>query len=626
MLIGRRLSRIFAVTLLAILACACRRDTADPQAFRFVIGVSLANLTEPWRINMSAEIKAQAAAYKDLRVVFADAADSSDRQVQDVEKLLASGIDLLIISPTDAEALTPVIASAYKGRHVPVILLDRSVIGYDYTLFIGPDNQLIGKQVGQYVAGLLGGEGGEVMEILGRAGSPPVTDRSLGFREAISHAKNIRIVGTISADWLRDKAEDELAAWLRKHPPVDVIFAQNDAMAFGAYKAARRLGITGIKFVGIDGLPGPEGGQEMVISGQFSATFTCPTGGREAVIYAMDILNHVEGIPKKMILRTTLLTREAIAKGALSPTPTPRVPIWSPEHRIVLGFAQVGKESDWRLANTESIKAAAREAGIELIFRDGEQRQENQIKAIREFIARKVDIISFSANVESGWGEVLREAKAAGIPVFIIDRPVDEKDESLWVTLMGSDFLEEGRRAAQWLVEYMNTDKQVDIVELQGTIGSAPAIDRKIGFEEVLKEYPNYSIIRSESGDFFRNTGEEVMRKILRELAENGKTFNVLFAHNDDMAIGAIKAMEEVGLRPGKDVVVVSVDAIGDAFRAMIGGKLNCSVECTPLLGPLLMKTVKDYFAGKTLPVRIVTSEEVFPAEVARRALPGRKY
>jgi len=620
----RRAVRIAAVLILSMLAWACQRDGTAPQAFEFVIGVSLANLTEPWRINMNSEIKAQAAISEDLRVVFSDAADSAERQVRDVQKLLDSGIDLLIISPTDAEALTPVIADAYNERGIPVVLLDRSVIGYDYTLFIGPDNRLIGKQVGLYVAELLGEEGGEVMEILGRAGSPPVTDRSLGFREAISHSPNIRIVGAISADWLRDKAEDELIAWLQAHPSVDVIFAHNDAMAFGAYKAAKRLGIKGIKFVGIDGLPGAEGGQEMVNRGQFSATFTCPTGGREAVIYAMDILHNVEGIPKKMILRTTLLTRETIAKGALSPTP--RVPASSPDHKIVLGFAQVGKESDWRLANTESIKSAAREAGIDLIFRDGEQRQENQIMAIREFIAKKVDIIAFSANVQSGWGEVLREAKAAAIPVFIIDRPVDEKDESLWVTLMGSDFLEEGRRSAQWLVNYMNTDRQVNIVELQGTIGSAPAIDRKIGFEEVLKDYPNYTIIHSESGDFFRHTGEEVMRKILQELGEKGQSFDVLFAHNDDMAIGAIKAMEEVGLRPGKDVVIVSVDAIGDAFKAMIAGKLNCSVECTPLLGPLLMKAVKDYFAGKTLPVRIVTSEEVFPAEVARKARAGRKY
>jgi ABC-type sugar transport system substrate-binding protein len=607
---------------LSLLFGSCRREDNGPPPFEFLIGVSMANLTEPWRINMDGEIKEEAAKHKNLRVVFTDAADSSERQILDVKKLLAQGIDLLIVSPTDAEALTPVIAEAYDK--IPVILLDRSVIGYDYTLFIGPDNQLIGKQAGQYIAELLRENGGEVVEILGRSGSPPVTDRSRGFLEGIAHAKNIKVVDEIYADWLRDKSEDRITEWLRTHESVDVIFAQNDAMAYGAYRATEKLGITGIKFVGIDGLPGPEGGIEMVERGIFAATFTCPTGGKEAVIYAMDILHHEEGIPKKMILRTTLLTKKTLEEGI--PTPVSQKRSSGADGKITLGFAQVGKESDWRLANTESIKTAAREAGIELLFRDGEQRQENQIKAIREFIEKKVDVIAFSANVESGWGEVLREAKAAGIPVFIIDRPVDEKDESLWVNLMGSDFLEEGRRSAQWLVKYMDTDQPVNIVELQGTIGSAPAIDRKIGFEEVLKGYPNYKIIHSESGDFFRSTGEEVMRRILAELKENGESFDVLFAHNDDMAIGAIKAMEEVGLRPGKDIVIVSVDGIRDAFKMMIAGKLNCSVECNPLLGPQLMKAVKDYFAGKELPVRIVTSEDVFPADVARELLRSRKY
>jgi ABC-type sugar transport system substrate-binding protein len=618
----RGLRRILACLALAALAFSCRNSRTGVEAFQFVIGVSMANLTEPWRVNMHNEIEAEAARFKNLRVVFTDAADSGARQIQDVDKLLKLGIDLLIVSPIDSAMLTPKITEVHA--RIPVILLDRFVEGYDYTLFIGPDNQLIGKQAGQYVAGLLGSKGGKIVEILGRAGSPPVTDRDVGFRDAISRERNIAIVGAISADWLRDKAEDELTAWLRRHPPVDVIFAQNDAMAYGAYRAARKLDIKGITFVGIDGLPGPEGGIEMVKNGSFSATFTCPTGGKEAVIYAMDILHHEEGIPKKMILRTSLLTARTIAQGALSPAP--RVRASRPDHRIVLGFAQVGKESDWRLANTESIKSAAREAGIDLVFVDGEQRQEKQIQAIRTFISQKVDVIAFSAGVESGWGQVLREAKAAGIPVFIIDRPVDEKDESLWVTLMGSDFFEEGRRAARWLVAHMNTDRPVNIVEISGTIGSAPAIDRTIGFEEVLKGHPNYKIIHSESGDFFRNIGEEVMRRILVELRVKNERMDVLFAHNDDMAIGAIKAMEEVGLRPGRDVVIVSVDAIRDAFKAMIAGKLNCSVECSPLLGPQLMKAVKDYMSGKELPVRIVTAEEVFPAEVARKDLPGRKY
>jgi simple sugar transport system substrate-binding protein len=613
--------RLLPLSFLLLALAGCR-PAPGPRAFDYVIGVSLANLTEPWRINMRDEIMAEAGRHRNLRIVFTDAADSNSRQIQDVRTLLDSGIDLLIISPNQSEALSPVITEAYQ--RIPVILLDRSVIGFDYSMFIGPDNRLIGKQAGQYVASILGEKGGRIVEILGRSGSPPVLDRSIGFQEAIARQGNITIVDTLVADWLRDKAEDELAAWLRKNGRVEVIMAQNDAMADGARRAAGKLGIGGIQVVGIDGLPGPGGGIELVKSGALDATFTCPTGGKEAVIYALDILHHEEGIPKKMILRTSLVTRQTIDSGALAASPRPRLP--GPEHRILLGFAQVGKESDWRLANTESIKRAARQAGIELIFVDSEQQPEKQLEAVRSFIARKVDIISFSPIVESGWEPVLREAKAAGIPVFITDRAVDVKDESLWVTLMGSDFVEEGRRAARWLIGHLDTTKPVNVVELQGTIGSAPAIDRKIGFEEVLSQYPNYRIIESRSGDFFRSVGKEVMQDILKELAARNLRMDVLFAHNDDMALGAIAAMEAAGLKPGKDVVIVSVDGIRDAFKAMIAGKLNCSVECSPLLGPQLMKAVKDFMSGKDLPVRIVTSEVVFPAEVARAVLPTRKY
>jgi galactofuranose transport system substrate-binding protein len=612
---------LFLLLPLLLVLATCRPAVRDATPFDYVIGVSMANLTEPWRINMRDEIMAEAGTRKNLRVVFTDAADSNSRQIQDVHTLLDSGIDLLILSPNESEALSPVITEAY--RRIPVILLDRSVIGFDYTLFIGPDNRLIGKQAGQYVTELLGGKGGKIVEILGRSGSPPVLDRSLGFREAIAPRHNITIVGTIVADWLRDKSEDELTAWLSKNGRVDMIFAQNDAMAEGAHRAATKLGIRGIRVVGIDGLPGPHGGIELVRSGALSATFTCPTGGKEAVIYAMDILHREEGIPKKMILRTSLVTEKTIESGALGAPARPRLP---PDHRIVLGFAQTGTESNWRLANTDSIKTAARQAGIDLVFVDSEGRPEKQIAAVRSFIARKVDIIAFSPIVESGWEPVMREAKAAGIPVFLSDRTVDVKDESLWTTFMGSDFVEEGRRSARWLINYMKTDKPVNIVELLGTIGSAPEIDRTSGFKEILRDHPNYRIIVSESGNFERSTGKEVMQRILRDLARKGAKLDVLFAHNDDMAIGAIGAMEAVGLKPGKDVVIVSVDGIRDAFTAMIAGKLNCSVECSPLLGPQLMKAVKDYMEGKDLPVRLITSERVFPAEVARAVLPSRKY
>ncbi|KYG06212.1 LacI family transcriptional regulator [Sorangium cellulosum] len=296
----------------------------------------------------------------------------------------------------------------------------------------------------------------------------------------------------------------------------------------------------------------------------------------------------------------------------------------SEKKKITLGFSQIGAESEWRTANTKSIEEAAKAAGIELKFSDAQQKQENQIKAIRSFIAQKVDVIAFSPVVETGWEPVLREAKAAKIPVILTDRAVDTKDDSLWVTFMGSDFVEEGRRAAKWLVE-KTKDQQgtVNIVELQGTVGSAPAIDRKKGFEEIIKDKPNFKILRSQTGDFTRAKGKEVMEAFLKA---EGKNINVLYAHNDDMAIGAIQAIEEAGMKPGQDILIISIDAVKGAFEAMMAGKLNVTVECSPLLGPQLMSAVNDLMAGKTLPKRIVTEEGVFPMETAAAEFPKRKY
>lgn len=302
------------------------------------------------------------------------------------------------------------------------------------------------------------------------------------------------------------------------------------------------------------------------------------------------------------------------------------LPAWAADgKKIVLGFSQIGAESAWRTANSASIKQAAKDAGIELKFADAQQKQENQIKALRAFIAQKVDVIALSPVVETGWGTVLREARAAGIPVILTDRLVKEADESLWVSFMGSDFVEEGRRAGRWLVDRVKGGKdEVRIVELQGTVGAAPALDRKKGFEEAIKADPRLKIVRSQTADFSRAKGKEVMEAFLK--AEAGKKVHVLYAHNDDMALGAIQAIEEAGLKPGQDVLVISIDGVRGAFEAMVAGKLNVTVECSPLLGPALMQAVKDLKAGKTLPRRMVTEEGVFPAEVAAKELPQRKY
>ena len=299
------------------------------------------------------------------------------------------------------------------------------------------------------------------------------------------------------------------------------------------------------------------------------------------------------------------------------------------EKQIVLGFSQIGAESEWRTANTRSIQSAAKEAGIDLRFSDAQQKQENQIKALRSFIAQRVDVIAFSPVVETGWETVLREAKAANIPVILTDRAVEVSDESLYLSLIGSDFVEEGRKAGRWLLEHFANDPtkaamaEINIVELQGTVGSAPANDRKRGFAEVIGTDRRFKIIRSQTGDFTRAKGKEVMEAFLKA---EGRRINVLFAHNDDMAIGAIQAIEEAGFKPGTDITIVSIDGVKGAFEAMIAGKLNVTVECNPLLGPQLMDAVKEVAAGRPIPRRIVTEEGVFPRETAAEVLPTRQY
>ncbi|HKU89046.1 MAG TPA: ABC transporter substrate-binding protein [Steroidobacteraceae bacterium] len=291
--------------------------------------------------------------------------------------------------------------------------------------------------------------------------------------------------------------------------------------------------------------------------------------------------------------------------------------------RIVLGFSQIGAESEWRTANTESIKSAAATMNIDLRFADAQQKQENQIKALRSFIAQKVDVIAFSPVVETGWDTVLQEARAAKIPVILTDRSVTA-DPSLYAGFIGSDFVEEGRKAGRWVTErFKDATTDVNIVELQGTVGAGPAIDRKKGFEEIIATNPHLKIIRSQSGDFTRSKGKEVMEAFLK--AETRK-IHVLYAHNDDMAIGAIQAIEEAGIKPGRELLIVSVDAVKGAFEAMIAGKLNATIECNPLLGPQLMTSATEVVAGRTIPKRIVVDEQVFTMETAKQHIQQRKY
>ena len=291
--------------------------------------------------------------------------------------------------------------------------------------------------------------------------------------------------------------------------------------------------------------------------------------------------------------------------------------------KITLGFAQVGAESGWRTANTKSVQESAKTAGVTLKFSDAQQKQANQIQSIRSYIQQKVDVIAFSPVVESGWDTVLIEAKNAKIPVILTDRAVDSKDTSLYKTFLGSDFVKEGNKAGEWLVkDSANATGEVRIAELQGTTGSAPAIDRQKGFKEAIAADPKLKIVKSQTGDFTRAGGKAVMEQFLKA---NPK-IDVLFAHNDDMALGAIEAIEAAGLTPGKDIKIISIDAVKDGMTALSEGKINYIVECNPLLGPQLMETAKKVVAGETVPTRIETKETTFDQEQAKAALPTREY
>ncbi len=287
---------------------------------------------------------------------------------------------------------------------------------------------------------------------------------------------------------------------------------------------------------------------------------------------------------------------------------------------VIIGYAQIGAESEWRAANTKSIKDTAEQLGIELKFLDAQQKQENQIEAVRKLIIQKVDLIGISPIVENGWDEVFREARDAGIPIILVDRRANVPAD-LYVTYLGSDFLEEGRNAARMLTRLV--DGKAKIVELAGTIGSAPANDRYQGFRQVLANFSQMDIIDSQSGDFTRAGGKQVMQSFLEKY---GDSITAVFAHNDDMALGAITAIEEYGLKPGVDIKIVSVDAARGAFEAMIEGKLNATIECNPLLGPGFFEIAMKVINGEPVPKWVQSEEGIFLPENAAEILPTRKY
>ena len=273
---------------------------------------------------------------------------------------------------------------------------------------------------------------------------------------------------------------------------------------------------------------------------------------------------------------------------------------------LIVGFSQIGSESGGRAAETPVTKEQATTRGIDLKFADAQQKQENQIKAIRGFIAQGVNAIMVAPVVATGWDEVLGEAKEANIPVILLDRGVDASQD-LYLTSVASDQVHEGAVAGQWLIDAVK-DKDCKVVEIEGTVGSTPAINRKKGFDDAVLATKNITIIRSQTGEFPRSKGKEVMEGFIK--AENGgKDICAVYAHNDDMMVGAIQAMKDAGLNPGKDILTVSIDAVPDIFLAMVNGEANATVELTPNMAGPAFDVLAAYLKDGTMPPKFIITE-----------------
>lgn len=288
--------------------------------------------------------------------------------------------------------------------------------------------------------------------------------------------------------------------------------------------------------------------------------------------------------------------------------------------KLVVGFSQTGAEGAWRVAHTRSIRSEAEKRGIQLLFADGQNVHNNQINAVNGFITKGVDIIVISPQESIGWKPTLKEAKRAGIPVILTSRGVDA-DEDMYETVIVADFLWEGREAAKWLVKKM--DGKANIVEIVGTPAADVAVLRKKGFAEVIAKHPQMKILASQSGDFTHSKARNVMEALLE--AHKGE-IDAVYAHDDPMALGAIQAIEAAGLVPGKDIVVIGVGAVKAGFEAMIAGKLNATVECTALHGPLVFDAIEKVAKGEKPPKKIVVPGKVFEQSQAAALVDSRMY
>jgi len=570
-----------------VLLVAC---TPVEPPVKFLIGVSQANLSEPWRISMTDEIRRQAALHPEVRLIVADASDSLGKQIGDVEKFEGLGVDLLIISPLESEALTPTVTRVFQST--PVIVLNRSVANYDYTLFIGPDNGRIGQEAGRFVARTLKGTGGEVLEVLGRSGSPPTLDRAQGFRQEIALNPLIRLQSAVLANWLRDGAEDLVLERLKTDGPPRVIFAHNDAMAYGAWLAAEALGYTKqITFLGVDGLPGPRGGLELLRSGILDATFVSPTGGQEAVEYALALLRHQGEQPKKVILGTKLLTRKDPQPEAIVPVPP------SQNAPRSIAFLPSSGDSSWHQRLQASATKALQADGWTLI-----------VLSAGDTLPEHLDALVVDAG-DSGLADrktrqaLEAAARKSSLPLFRLGPQPPPGDDSGWTLALGPDPAEEVRRAGRWLAG----EGVRRILEITGPMDSSGTTERSAGLKQGVSEQGTVAVSATLATDGSRQAAREAVDRAWAE----GVSFDGVFAHSDEALLGASDTLKDRFRTEGLKVKIAGVGGSDEVLKALKLGQISCLIRSPAELGPLLRTDLARTLAEPGVSRRLVTSHDV---------------
>ena len=555
----------------------------------FLIGMSQANKGEPWRQAMNDQIEAAAAEHPEIEVVFADAAQDNAKQVADVENFILQGIDLLIISPNEAAPLTDVVTKAFD-QGIPVVVLDRKVLGDQYTMWIGADNTFIGETAGERVAAWCADQGHRpcnVAELRGLEGSTPAQERGDGFRAGIAGNPDVEIVASQNADWLREKAIPTSQAIFQANPDVHVVYAHNDPMAEAAYISAENAGLPldDMFFVGIDALPTPDGGIRSVLEGRIDATYVYPTGGAEAIDYALQLL--LDGVtPEREVI---LGTQEVLEDNAVAvyesfggdPSDADVVADdvaaagGDDQEMFLIGMSQANKGEPWRQAMNDQIEAAAAEhPEIEVVFADAAQDNAKQVADVENFILQGIDLLIISPNEAAPLTDVVTKAFDQGIPVVVLDRKVLGDQYTMWI---GADntFIGEtaGERVAAWCADQGH--RPCNVAELRGLEGSTPAQERGDGFRAGIAGNPDVEIVASQNADWLREKAIPTSQAIFQANPD----VHVVYAHNDPMAEAAYISAENAGL-PLDDMFFVGIDALptpDGGIRSVLEGRIDAT-------------------------------------------------